>query len=198
MQETRVRKDLLDKDVLRKKISVLGEDANTNRHIVDNVYDTLKHRDGTHYEDSSFVDTVRHKSDINKDYDYYVDGVSQCTPNRPMRKLLREANENQDRSVIGIHNHPSSIMVSMADLYYALKRRYKYGLVFTHNGKMFKYSVNDTVNLVDLFDPKSEKYNAIQAQLDKLEIALYNKDNERMVSAIENLSGKGIDFEVFQ
>lgn len=202
LEETKVDEKILDKEHIREMVAALGEDAGTSREIANRMYEILDHRNGTHFEDLAFVDTFRHKSQINKDFDYYDGKMSQCKPNRPMKQLLREANEKAEHGVISIHNHPSSNMVSMADLYGCSIRRYKYGLVITHKGTLYRYKVNDSVNPKDLKPDKdgnvTDEYIAIQSQLDKLYSSLYDGNDSRTVSSIANLKEKGIVMEVFR
>lgn len=43
-------------------------------------------------------------------------------------------------TVIGVYNHPESRMPSLADLTACRDRRYKYGLIVCHDGRIVKYS----------------------------------------------------------
>ena len=57
-----------------------------------------------------------------------------------MKKLLENANLY---SVIAIHNHPGSSAPSLPDIMACIDRKYKYGLIVCHDGKIYKYSVDE-------------------------------------------------------
>ena len=90
------------------------------------LHEVLTHRDGTFFEDLAFVNTVSHKSLINKDYNFYDEKnkVSACKPNKPMIEMLQAA---ANSTIIGIHNHPQSRIPSDSDILRAYERKYKYG-----------------------------------------------------------------------
>ena len=184
---TRVAVSALDKDIMRRRIDNLGEDVSTSREISNRANEILLHRDGTHFEDLAYVDTVKHKSKINKDYDYYDGKKSQCKPNTPMNRMLNEA---EKRTIIGLHNHPSSGAPSYADIKAAYERKYKYGLVFAHNGNIFKYSVKDNAKIFG-----ASKL-TIENRLAQYEKAFYNGDIENMNAEKKTLSMYGVDVEV--
>lgn len=73
-------------------------------------------------------------------------------------------------TIIAVHNHPGSSVPSLADLLVCGKRKYKYGIVVCHNGKIYKYAVDK-----DKFNPA-----IANAALDKLEIGGYNHGMREM------------------
>ena len=120
-----------------------------------------------------------------KDYDFYDERTktSACKPSKPMLEMLRNA---KAKTIIGLHNHPNSYAPSDSDIARAVERRYKYGLVFCHNGTKYKYYVH-------------EDYNALNTHfnLDNLEKAVYDKDVKRINKYIQDLKESGVDMEVF-
>ena len=183
---TQYSRDAYSDSVLKNKIDSLGENVDTGRELFQSVKDILKHRDGTHFEDLGFVFSDGKKTLINKSYDFYDGTTSACKPTRKMMKALKKAPDN---SVIGFHNHPTSNSPSFADIQAAYERNYKYGLVFTHDGTMYKYAI--TAN----YDP----FNAF-FKLDELSTALYNKgvNSTAFHDAIRELEKVGVKMEVIK
>lgn len=171
---------------LKNKIDSLGESQDTGRNLFQSAKDILKHRDGTRYEDLGFIFTDGRRTLINKSYDYYdsTTRTSACVPSRKMMKALKKAPEY---SVIGIHNHPSSNSPSYADINVALERKYKYGIIFAHDGTIYKYSIL----------PNYDSFNAYFG-LDNLSKALYNNGvgSTEFNTAIRQLENVGVKVEV--
>ncbi|MCD8150589.1 MAG: phage head morphogenesis protein [Clostridiales bacterium] len=163
----------------QKKFDSLGENKKVTRSIRAKAKEILRHRSGTMYEDLSYVDTKTGKSLINTSYDK----ASTCRPSRTMTKALKAAD---DYTVVGIHNHPNSSIPSIDDIRVAAARKYKYGVVVGHNGTIFKYTINGTVN-----EMNADIY------LAKANSMLYNEDTEGLQQALEELSKNGVDLEVF-
>ena len=183
-KNTRINKEAYSEKALRAFTDSL-EDTEISREIYKNAKEMLEHRDGTHFEDLAYIDTVKGKSLINKAYDFYDEkkNKSACKPSKPMKKLLREA---EPGTVIGLHNHPQSYVPSDSDIMIAYERQYKYGLIFAHNGTKFKYHVNEN------YDPLK-----VHLHLDNLQKALYDKNTEKIKTYIDDLKKAGVDMEVF-
>ena len=90
--------------------------------------------------------------------------------------------------IIAVHNHPQSSVLSIDDINRFVERGYKYAIVLCHDGTIFRYEVEAS------YSPK--RGYLVLAQLDKLYKSLYNKDNEKMNSALNNLKEKGVIVEV--
>ena len=97
--------------------------------------------------------------------------------NKAMEEMLKAA---KPYSIIGIHNHPGSTPPSLADFRVCMKRKYKCGVVVCHDGKIYKYSVNES------------KYDEVVAALAlaRLDEEGYNINVKRM------FEDSGIDMEV--
>ena len=177
-------------DVLHDRLSKIESDETVVKSIFNRSKTILQHRDKSHYEDLAFVDSRNGKSKINTKYDYYEGGKSACVPNSKMYKMLKNAPEH---TIISIHNHPASTMPSADDIFAAYLRNYKYGLVLGHKGDIIKYSLEENAWI------NEDTYGLIQARLDKLYEAMYNKETTTTVeSAIHGLAGYGINVEVFK
>ena len=184
---TRINLERLNDKTLRERIDALGESIPVSREIWKCVKEILAHRDGTLFEDLAFVNTISHKSAINKEYDYYdeVLNISRCTPNVPLTNMLKDA---EPYTIIGIHNHPQSHVPSDEDFRSAIRRKYKYGLVICHNGLIFKYSIIE------------ERFSSDQVSffLDILEKVLYNEDERKISQVLVCLKNNGVEMEVLR
>lgn len=180
-------KNYINSNEYRNKLDKIIQDANERRAVESAVKDILNHRTGTHFEDLAYIDTnsKQLKTIINKDYDYYEveNKISKCIPNKPMNNML---NESKEYTIIGIHNHPNSNSPSIADIITARNRKYKYGIVCCHDGKVYKYQVNQ--DFKDIFN--------CQINIEKLQKSLYNNNHDEVAKIIEDLSKIGIKIEV--
>lgn len=161
--DTAIRSDIIDSNGFRKRVDILQESIKVRRSIWQNAKDMLHHRTGTKYEDLAFVDSKTGKSVINKAFDK----ERHAAPNRKMVDMLKET---EPYTIIAIHNHPGSSVPSLADLSVCGRRKYKYGIVVCHDGKIYKYDVDK-----DKFNPA-----IANAALDKMEIEGYNHDIKKM------------------
>lgn len=59
---------------------------------------------------------------------------------------------------IGIHNHPTNLLPNGSDFVAAGYRKYDFGIVVTHDGKIYKYSVGDKYFTSGLLDKRIDKY----------------------------------------
>lgn len=152
----------------QRKFDSLGESKKVTRSIRAKAKEILRHRSGTKYEDLTYIDTKTGKSYINKSYDK----ENTCRPSRSMTKALRDAD---DYSIIGLHNHPGSSVPSIDDICVAVKRKYKYGVVVCHNGIIFKYTINGSINEAN-----------VNIYLAKVHSMLYNEDAEGLKKPSNN------------
>lgn len=60
--------------------------------------------------------------------------------------------------MIGIHNHPTNLLPNGSDFTAAGYRGYKYAIVVTHDGRIYKYSVGNRPFLPALLDSRIDKY----------------------------------------
>ena len=184
-QTTMINNDIFSNEY-RNIIKSIVEDEKAKRPVYESIKQIAEHRDGTYYEDLAYINTETGKLMINKDFDYYdpVGDVSMCKPNKPMNKMLENARE---RTIIGIHNHPKSGVPSENDIRVAHERKYKYGIVFGHNGRVFKYTVSEEFK-------RESDYEFWLANLEK---NLYTEIEDNVNNALKRLRDFGIDMEVY-
>ena len=158
-KNTVVDSKLINSPEYRRRIDKISNITNVNRNIWKLSKDMLLHRSGTNFEDLAYIDEKTGKYEINKDYN----AESRAKPNKKMDAMLKDA---EPYTIIGIHNHPGSSVPSMGDLLACLYRQYKCGVVVCHDGKIYKYFVDE------------EKFNQVLAHfaLDNLERTGYTDE----------------------
>lgn len=182
-QAALINRHHIESNEFREKIDSLTDSVIESRHIVEGAREILSHRDGTFFEDLVYADSRSRKRIVNKSYDYYVDGISACKPNKTMDKMLKAA---EPYTIIGIHNHPKSSVPSIGDILAARERKYKYGVVVCHDGRIYKYSVKENY-----------KEDALaKMRLERLGDAIYNNDEQKKQKALDALKDIGIHMEV--
>ena len=134
-KKTVVNEKMIDSPDYRKRFNDLSDNPSVNRGAWNAAKEILKHRSGTKYEDLAFIDGSTGKYIINKDYDM----ENTAKPNKPMNKMLSAA---EPYTIIGIHNHPGSSAPSLSDLVVCMDRKYDFGVVACHDGRVYKYSVD--------------------------------------------------------
>ena len=73
------------------------------------------------------------------------------------KKQMSIINKHKN-DIIGIHNHPTNLLPNGSDFVAAGARGYQYGIVVTHDGRIYKYSVGDKPFLPYLLDNWIDKY----------------------------------------
>ncbi len=169
----------------RKQYNQIEDTPQTIRAIFQNSKKALIHRSGTTYEDLIFVDSANGKVLKRTDYDE----SGRVKPSSKMFKMLKD---NEDYTIVAIHNHPNSVLPSIDDINAARDRKYKYGIIACHNGNVYQYKIID------------EKYNEeyIDLTLDNIQTVLYNKDelgdkfDAKMQHGLTSLRKFGLDMKV--
>lgn len=161
---TIVNKKEIESANYRKRIDEISDNADVNRSIWNCAKEILNHRTGTKYEDLVFVDSTTGKSALNKDYQ----AENRAKPNKAMNKMLAEA---EPHTIIAIHNHPGSSVPSISDILVCMQRKYKFGVIVGHDGKIYKYSAD------------KEKFNKMNTSfaLDRIEKKGYTDDTRKLL-----------------
>lgn len=136
----------------------------------------LIHRNGTDGEDSYIFD--KNGQVISKSFgkaDKLEVGISKQT--------ARGFQENyNDGTIVGMHNHPTNIPPTGSDFTVSNTRKYKFGIVVTHSGRVFKYSMSGSLRLPILLD----------RTIAKIQDRHYNWSNEKVFfEAIKELRKEG-------
>lgn len=116
----------------------------------------LVHRNGTDGEDLYIVDLngnlllrkISNKKELSV-------GVSEKEI-----ELIRK-----NTGIIGMHNHPTNVLPTGSDIAAAGYRRYEFGIVVTHEGRVYRYSAGNKPFLPSLLDARIDKYCSVEYNL---------------------------------
>ena len=158
----------------------LDESTDIQRTACERARTMLNHRNGTKYEDLTFIDSVTGKHLTRDDYDV----ENEVIPSRRMRSMVTNS---EPHTIIAVHNHPGSSVPSIADIESAYRHKYKYGVVACHNGTVMKYEVLGEYNEV-----------IVGILLDNANKNLYNGNEEELAKTIDLLKAENILLGVFK
>ena len=158
-----------------KKFNQLTNDSATNNSLRKYAKAMLTHRNGTDGEDLYIISKKAGKKLFSKTNSNNILGVEL---NKEEIELIR-----QMPSKIGIHNHPTNILPTGSDFVVAGYRKYDFGLVITHDLKVFKYKVGNRPFPATYLDNKVDKYMGKNYNLPIL---------EAQEKALQELSKEGI------
>lgn len=183
-RNTVVDKQIIDSPNYRKTINKLGESQKVSRSIFQRIKEMLSHRSGGNFEDLSFIDSQTGKYITRADYN--ID--SKCIPSKKMIDMALNAEPN---TIIVVHNHTSSTVLSLADINTALNKHYKYGVIACHNGDIYKYIVSGEYNEI-----------IVDALLDTVNELVYNRDtikdyDKLLIRTLTQLKENNVVLEVF-
>lgn len=138
------------KEEFGKKFNQLTNDSATNDALRKYAKAMLIHRNGTDGEDLYIISKKSGKKLFSKTNSNNILGVEL---NREEIELIR-----QMPLKIGIHNHPTNILPTGSDFVVAGYRKYDFGLVITHDLKVFQYKVGNRPFPATYLDNKVDKY----------------------------------------
>ena len=179
--DTKINEKAINSKTYRDKFNNLDESTEVIKSIYNESKKILKHRSKTKFEDLVFIDSVT--NEVKSVTDCNI--VSAVKATNGMQDMLKKS---ADYSIIAIYNHPNSSLPSMSDIATAWKRKYKYGLIVCHDGKLIKYSVSNDLDL-------NTNYNLINRNIDKLMNLEYN--TSEYMELIKRIKELGVSLEVF-
>lgn len=159
-----------------KKFMLLEEDEEIRKIMVDEARTTLRRRSGTNFEDLIYINS-KNSDDVRAQRHMNVYRRVDAT-----KKMMEMITENEPRTIISIHNHAGNNYPSKSDLKEA--KKYKYGVIISHNGDVYKYTVREDVNL--------KLADMLMNDLQR------NKGNKKIYNdLLGRLEKAGVKFEVF-
>lgn len=174
---TLVNKTYIESGEYKRKYDSATDNQEVNKTLYECAKTALKHRSGTVFEDMYWIDSKTGK---------IVLSVTDSTDERAIvyTDKIRNAIKN-NKNIITLHTHPSSMPPSISDLNSCCKNKYKIGFVACHDGKVFAYSSSTVVN----------------EQIYNMYIQRYTKDGydefDAQLKALERLS-KSFDIKVWE
>ena len=141
--------DFINSDEFRKKFNKITNNTAVNNSLRSYAMAMLTHRNSTDGEDLYIIDSdgklllrkISGKNEL---------GVALSAEES---KLLRTQS-----GIIGIHNHPTNILPTGSDFAAAGYRKYRFGMVVTHDARVFKYGVGNKPFLPTVLDARIDKY----------------------------------------
>lgn len=172
--------EYIKSDEYKKKFANISSNKKLNSHIYKYAKAMLINRNSTDHEDSYILDTKGNLVDrtLSK-----KDELLQVSLSNDVLKHIH--NDFEPGELIGIHNHPTNIGPSGSDYQVAYKRSYKFGVIVTHDGQVYKYSANK--DILGSFIDKT---------IVNVRKSSYNQSEEEIIKkTIERLKGWGITCE---
>ena len=139
----------------RRKFSRLTNNTSVNESIRQYAMAMLTHRNGTDGEDLYIINAETANREFSKTDAKEILGVQL---NDKEKLKIRNIREKKGEKIIGIHNHPTNVYPTGSDFATAGYRRYKFGVVVTHDGRVFKYSSGEKPFKAEYFDKRVDKY----------------------------------------
>lgn len=158
----RVDLDYIRSSSYRRKFNQITDNSKVNDAIRQYATASLVHRNGTDGEDLYIVNAKTGELLLRKISSKNVLEVN--VKREEIASLLKNKT-----SLIGIHNHPTNILPTGSDFAAAGYRNYKFGVIVTHDGRVFKYSSGNRPFLASLLDNRIEKYQGKEYNLSKEE-----------------------------
>lgn len=146
-----VNLDYIQSQEYKNKFSSITDNPIVNKAIYERSKAALIHQNGKFTEDLSIIDENGN----------FVGGTSSKIDNETKytNALNKKIFTYPKNSLIAIHNHGTNFAPTGSDLASAGFHRYKFGIVCCHDGKIYKYSVqNAKVFTRKLFDDTVDKY----------------------------------------
>lgn len=135
----------------RKKFTRLTGNTKVNDLIREYASAMLTHRNHTDGEDLYLLDTKGNLL-LRK-----IEGANSLGVSVTDEELAAAMSKAQG-GLIGMHNHPTNIPPTGSDFVTAGYRGYTFGVVVTHSGKVYKYSVGKVSFRANVIDARIDKY----------------------------------------
>lgn len=134
-----------------QKFEKISNDRELNEVIYKKALELLRENNNTDTEGMYIISTRTRKVILHEKGE---ENSLSVQLNKRKLAVLRKSN-NQ---IIGMHNHPTNLLPNGSDFVAAGYRGYRYGIVVTHDGRIYKYSVGNKPFLPSLLDTRIDKY----------------------------------------
>lgn len=164
-KQTLINNTYINSGNYRRKFDNLTDDNVVNRTIYEKTKKMLKHRSGTLLEDMCWIDSNTGEV-VAEVTDSSVEERIEYT--KAVQKILHE-----ELNLIAVHTHPGSMPPSVPDLNSCFIRKYSFGIVACHDGKIFTYKskrlIPEWIASTYIAEFRSNGYSEYEAQLKALE-----------------------------
>ena len=147
-----VKLDYIKSREFRNKFSRITNSTSVNESLRTYATAILTHRSGTDGEDLYIINSKTGELLLRK-----ISGTDELG----VAVTAKEINEVRGKyfgQMIGIHNHPTNIYPTGSDFAAAGYRGYAFGVMVTHEGRVFTYNAGNKPFLPRLFDERVDKY----------------------------------------
>ena len=134
-----------------QKFHKVSDDRELNEIIYKKALELLRENNNTDTEGMYIISTRTKKVILHEKGEANSLGVKL---NKRKLAVLRKSNS----PIVGMHNHPTNLLPNGSDFVAAGYRGYQYGIVVTHDGRIYKYSVGNKTFLPSLLDNRIDKY----------------------------------------
>ena len=134
----------------KKKFDHISENNVLNDALYKNAVKLLSQNKNSDTEGVFIINSQNGKTILNKRGEKDALGVG--LTDRDLRIIRNQS------SIVGIHNHPTNLPPNGSDLTAAGYRKYDFGIIVTHDGRVFKYSVGNKPFVTQALDARIDKY----------------------------------------
>ena len=157
----------INSDEYKQKFNGITGNPKVDKQLHSQAVAQLTHRNGTYGEDLTLINAETGNIEGRQSKSLSENGVEY---NNSLNKAVEQ---NPPYSLISIHNHPTNNPPTGSDLVSNGSRKYKLGVVVTHNGRVFTYKAGNTPFLANSFDNvvdknRSKGYNEYEAIVETL------------------------------
>lgn len=136
----------------KEKFNKISNNQKLNRHLYKQAVAMLTHRQNTDGEDSFIFDS--NGKILNRAFGK----EGKLEVGVPKKVIMKLKDQYGERTMIGMHNHPTNIPPSGSDFAVAGYRSYDFGIVITHDGRVYKYSSGSVPFAPTILDRYIELY----------------------------------------
>lgn len=165
--ENTVDLEYINSDEYKQKFDGLTGEPKVDKQLYSQAVAQLTHRNGTYGEDLTLINAKTGTVEGRQSNSSSENGVEY---NSSLNKAIAD---NPPYSLISIHNHPTNNPPTGSDLASNGGRKYKLGVVVTHDGRVFTYKAGNKPFLAKSFDNTVDKnhskgYNEYEAIVETL------------------------------
>ena len=166
-EENTVDLNYINSEEYKHKFRGITGNDKVDRQLYNQAVAQLIHRNGTYGEDLTLINSLSGEIEGRQSKSKTENGVDYN------RSLTRAIKNNPPYSLISIHNHGTNNPPTGSDLASNGGRKYKLGIVVTHNGRVFTYKAGNKPFHSKSFDyvvdkNRSKGYNEFDAIIETL------------------------------
>ena len=143
----------IDTETYRRKFNQITSNTSVNDALRKYSKAMLTHRNGTDGEDLYIISAKTGKRLFSK-----TTGINELGVELNKDEIQSIKQLAKDEGVIAIHNHPTNLLPTGSDFVSAGARGYDFGLVATHDGKVFWYKSGSKPFRSEYFNKTVDKY----------------------------------------